>query len=56
MRMDAATAVFLLDTINAEDPEKAHSDADALLLACVPKAVRDAYERLVARSDWWASS
>lgn len=38
------------------DPERAHSLADDLLLAAVPPEVRAAYQRLVARSPWWAGA
>lgn len=48
-------AVRLLDSLGT-DPESDHSAADDVILRLVDKRVRDAYERLVARSGWWASA
>jgi hypothetical protein len=45
-----------LDAIDPGDPEAAHDEADKILLALVPPFVAAAYERLVARSEWWASA
>lgn len=38
------------------DSEAGHSQADELLLLAVPPAVRDAYNRVVARASWWATA
>jgi hypothetical protein len=45
-----------IERMLASDPEAAHSDADAVLLACVPVAVRDAYQRVVDACSWWATA
>jgi hypothetical protein len=45
-----------LDAIDCTDPERAHSEADDLLLAVAPVEVVDAYKRLVERAKWWAAS
>ena len=49
-------AVAALDAINSGDPEAAHGEADAILLAAVPPEVAEAYRRLVDRCDWWAAA
>lgn len=52
-------AVLKLDEIArdlAHDPEAAHARADAVLLAAVPPAVREAYERVQVACPWWASA
>lgn len=36
------------------DPERAHSEAEAILLSQVPEPVRRAYKRLRDNSPWWA--
>lgn len=36
------------------DPEVAHVDADAVLMAFVPARVRDAYTDVMLRCPWWA--
>ena len=46
-------AIRALDTIDARDPEIAHSQADDILLHLVPMEVRHAYERLIGRCKWW---
>lgn len=48
--------VRLLDNITYEigDPETMHSEADEILLMAVDPEVREAYDRVVARADWWA--
>lgn len=48
--------IELLDAIDAGDPERAHGEADLVLLAVVPLAVQRAYERVIDRSPWWASA
>lgn len=45
-----------LDAISGDDPEEAHSQADAALLAYVNPEVREAYDRVVARYPWWAGA
>lgn len=45
-----------LDAISGDDPEHAHGAADAVLLACVPTEVADAYRRVGARCGWWATA
>lgn len=54
--MSPAQAEAALDAITAGDPDGDHGEADRILLAVVPVEVSDAYERLVARSKWWATA
>jgi len=49
----AEAAVAALDAVSAADPEAAHKQADQILVAFVPREVRDAYDRLVDRCVWW---
>lgn len=52
-------AIDRLDAIAAamsDDPEIAHSEADAVLLSVVDPAVKAAYERVVAACRWWATA
>lgn len=49
-------AIADLDTIPEGDPERAHSEADKILLKMVPPEVRAAYERLTERCSWWAAA
>jgi hypothetical protein len=51
---EVAEAVRRLDAIHGGEPEGAHSEADEILLACVPLEVREAHQRLVERAAWWA--
>lgn len=53
---NAQAAVAALDAIDASDPESAHGEAEDILLALVPDSVREAYKRVVDRSEWWASA
>jgi len=55
---DGKTADFVreLDSIDAGDPERAHGDADEVLLRACPADVRAAYQRLTERANWWASA
>ena len=55
-RITAAQAVERLNAIDVSDPEKAHGEADDILLAVVPPSVKDAYLALVNRSPWWAGA
>jgi hypothetical protein len=50
---DAAAAVTDLRALDASDPEKAHAEADQILLDLVPTEVVRAYQRLQARCKWW---
>lgn len=52
--MTPEEAIDLLDTLDAGDPEGAHSSADDILLSLVGPEVKAAYERVVQRCDWWA--
>jgi hypothetical protein len=45
-----------LDAISGEDPERAHSAADDVLLSCVPVEVAAAYRRVGERCGWWAAA
>ena len=45
-----------LDAIPGDDPERAHSAADDVLLSCVPADVAAAYRRVAARCGWWAAA
>jgi hypothetical protein len=52
--MDIEQAIAELDSINGSDPEVAHAAADGVLLAVVSQELRDAYGRVLDRSDgWW---
>lgn len=53
--LDAGEAVAVLDRLTADDPEKDHSIADAVLLDAVPPEVAAAYRRLVDRAGWWGA-
>jgi len=49
--------IAALDAIDpAGDPEHAHGEADKVLLAALGPEVKAAYDRLVARTAWWAFS
>lgn len=43
-----------IDALDASDPERAHGDADEILLDHVDIVVASAYRRLIERCDWWA--
>ena len=43
-----------LDALETDDPEDAHIAADSDLLAAVHPEVAAAYQRVVARTRWWA--
>lgn len=56
-QLTPAEAAALLDAIDADgDPEAAHGEADAVLLATVDWEVREAHDRLLGRARWWASA
>lgn len=48
--------ILALDSLSGDDPERAHSLADALLLSLVPREVADAYDRVIERCGWWAAA
>lgn len=55
--MTPEEAVEALDAIDPKgDPERAHDEADRILLHTVPQEVREAYQRVVSRSPWWATA
>jgi hypothetical protein len=46
-----------LDAIDPTlDPERAHGDAENILLAALGPEVQRAYARLMARAPWWATA
>lgn len=47
-------AVALLDAIDGRDGEGAHVEADRVLVRLVDPRVREAYDRVVDRADFWA--
>jgi hypothetical protein len=49
-------AIARLDAIDGSDPERAHSEADDVLMFYADAEIVDAYRRAVARCDWWASA
>lgn len=55
-RMDRLSYEQAFDEIDTTDPERAHAQADELLLSCVSPEVRAAYRRVVDRAPWWASA
>lgn len=47
-------AVALLDAIDTSDPERAHAEADEILARNADPLVREAYVRVIDRTDgWW---
>jgi hypothetical protein len=52
--LEEASITAALDAIPGGDPEVAHSMADKILLSAVPADIREAYQRVVERADWWA--
>jgi len=56
-RITIQMAVAALDAIDpSDDPEAAHAEAEAILLAALGPEGKAAYDRLVARASWWASA
>lgn len=55
-RIAIDVVVAQLDGIDTTDPERAHSEADRILLDNVHPDVRAAYQRVADRSNWWATS
>lgn len=49
-------AIARLEAIDVSDPERAHAEADAVLLAAVTDTVRAAHEHLVSRAAWWVTA
>ena len=56
VKLKVADIVNAIDSIDVADPEQAHSEAEDILLSCVPPPVREAYARLVQRAPWWGSA
>jgi hypothetical protein len=55
-RMRTIDAVMALDGLATDDPERAHSEADAILQSSVHVSVSDAYDRVAARCRWWVTA
>jgi hypothetical protein len=56
-RMTKAEAIAALDAIDPfGDPERAHSEADGILLTFVGEEVAAAYNALAGRAPWWAGA
>lgn len=49
-------AVSRISGMTGDDPERDHGIADDILLALVPRDVKDAYEALVERAAWWGAA
>lgn len=47
-------AVEQLNALDSGDGEEMHAEADKILLAYVPEQVRQAYERVQDRANFWA--
>ena len=54
--MTVDEAVRTIDGLDDRDPMLAHATADTVLYEFAPEPVQDAWERLVARCDWWGCS
>jgi hypothetical protein len=50
----AAEIVARFDAIDASDPERAHAEADDLLLYVTDALIAEAYLRVGDRCRWWA--
>lgn len=58
-RAEIENAVRKIEIIGNDfgyDPEVAHLEADAVLLAVVPKQIRDAYIALSEKTEWWSAA
>jgi len=56
-RITIQMAIAALDAIDPSgDPEAAHGEAEAVLLAVLGPEGKAAYDRLVDRASWWASA
>lgn len=53
---DQDPVAVLINLIDAQDPEVAHSELDRILLRYAPPEVREAARRLMARAPWWATA
>lgn len=51
-----AETVRALDAIDADDPERAHSEVDRILMQNVPSEIAEAARRVQSRAPWWASA
>lgn len=60
MRKQEREAISRLFEISPFDPERAHAEADEILLAAVHPEVRAVYESVVQQAvdhaGWWASA
>lgn len=56
VRLDEVLADRLDSLEPNDDPEKAHSEADEILIQAAPPKVAEAVARLKARAPWWASA
>ncbi len=56
--MTNAEAIALLDALNCDDCERAHSNADSYVLSYLldngGKDIVEAYQRVIDRCSWWA--
>lgn len=55
-QVDPSRMVAHLDAIETDDPEAAHAEADALLLAYVHPDIKAAYDRVAKRCARWAAA
>jgi hypothetical protein len=51
-----AQAIVRLAAIDTSDPERAHGEADEILLALVGPDVAAAYGEVQIRTRWWATA
>lgn len=54
--MKSAEAVKRLENVDWRDSEKAHAEAERILLECVSPAIREAHKQLRLRCAYWAFS
>lgn len=55
--IDQSALAATLDLIDPTgDPERAHAEAEQILVAALGPEVKAAYDRLVDRAPWWASA
>lgn len=53
-KSEVEKAVKNLNEIDAGDPERAHKEADQIILDLLPTEVKEAYDGVVDRSwGWW---
>ena len=48
--------VAAIDALDGNDPERAHSELDALVLSIAPAPVREAAKWLEERARWWGAA